>query len=295
MIDTVTFWIDRPLIHSSSKNTWWEYGWNLLPNMEEVRFRHFPSRPNSLRSSFLVETSLPKLLFGNNARLLKSQSDLDAAMSKAKDAFQAFLPVVWQPRFTRVDLCWNYRCDPIKFLLAHESSNHPQIMGYTCSYRNKAQRTGITWKGSELLIRFYDKSRDAKAAGFFFNKLIRVEVELHGQRLRTFFSANPKKSLTQLNLESCYRVFRRILKNFPQPRPIPILEGWHDLALAAQQKGVPVFEILEKKLGEQTLRKLRNYIARRQIRYFKVDWDWMLPQQFPPPMTIHPKARKMPD
>lgn len=107
------------------------------------------------RQKFTVEVSLSRLLFGDNARLITSQPQLDRAL---RQAHALVSQVAGQPKikfagqtapysgisFKRVDLCWQIKGRMHDFILAHRDMKHPEIHSLPEIY---GQET-IRWAGS---------------------------------------------------------------------------------------------------------------------------------------------------
>jgi hypothetical protein len=296
MIDTIRFRTNRKLKVSPFTHL----GLRRLPENRDIRVRVVQAGQQQYITA--VETSIPKVAFGNNVRVLETEEEFEWAFGKlinqldaisSKDGFE----------LTRVDLGWNYRGKPLEFFLAHEHLNHPMVRKAVASYiepwensriivtRDNATRTGLEWQGSKIRIRFYDKTKDAKKLGHT-EQLIRVEVQLRGKLLRKLLGGNEKQPVHKLLWGKCYPVFRDILRKFPGPEVVPILDGQDKVNLAALRAGIAVFDILGKGKNRTTVHRLRKRLGRLQLRKYGVDWTWMLPDEFPPPKTVtQPPAR----
>lgn len=286
MIDTIRFRTLRKLKIPEPR-----FGWKKFPNNAHIRglFVHFPQRDETHVTA--IEASLPKVLWGNNARVLQDKAAFQSAWAKLTSCLDEIAnPPSAEIAFTRIDLCWNYQTDPIDFFLAHESLNHPSIQKRMITYRNKTRLTGLEWQGTKIRIKFYDKTSAKKTFPKVSKPLVRVEVQLRGAKLRELFNGNPTTPLHEIVWEKCYSVFRDVLLNFPPLIVIPSLSGWDGVALAALGKGVDVFGILSKKMNERSVRDLRKQLAPRLVKKYRVSWKWMLPPEFPPPRTVHRNA-----
>lgn len=299
MIDTVRFTTSRKVTGPAFRKN----GFLKLLKNSAIRVRI--TRTGNVEYVTTVEASLPKVAFGNNVRLLETKDEFTRAWEEVfrhLDSISENGPIY----LTRVDLCWNYQGEPLEFFLAHEVLNHPMIRKAVNSYddpkrkarivstRDSATRTGLDWQGSKIRIRFYDKTKDAKKRGQK-EKLIRAEVQLRGSLLRKLLGGDEKQHLQNLPWETCYPVFRNILKKFPNPKVISILDGQDQINLAALDKGIPVLDILGKGRHRTTVHRLRKRLGRVQLRKYRIDWSWMLPEQFPPPKTvIRPPAKPAP-
>jgi hypothetical protein len=72
--------------------------------------------------------SLPRLLHGDNGRLIKNQIELDAALTILRQmAAELGDPQICASHFTRVDLVWQFQVDVETFIRAHRECRHPRI------------------------------------------------------------------------------------------------------------------------------------------------------------------------
>lgn len=290
MIDTIRFRTNRKVTSIVFRQP----GFQRLPGKPAIRVRVAQFGNRQLITA--VETSLPKVLFGNNVRMLETEEEFERAFAELIDHLDQ---ISTKDKFTltRVDLGWNYKGRPLEFFLAHEHLNHPMVRKAIANYydprrngrivatRDNATRTGIEWQATKLRIRFYDKSKDAIKCGSK-RPLLRVEIQLRGSLLRELLGGDETKPLHKLNWEDCYPVFRDILRRFPNPKVMPILNGRDTIYLAAIKAGIPVFDILGQGKNRSTVHRLRLRLGRQILRDYKVDWAWMLPDDFPPPKTV---------
>jgi hypothetical protein len=209
MIDTVRFsqtWKLRPDIPQTWKSTTHTYDHVDETQTQVARRRWLLTHEStglravgSGNTIEYVECSLPRLLHGTNGMLLRDQLEIDLALQK----LDLLLDEIGDPldntrSFSRVDLVWQFRGDPGLLINAHRNCRHKNIRADPlCS-----ERGSLTWAGSQVRIRFYDKLRQmTKKPG----DVIRVEVQLRGSLLRERFGSD---------FDECYKVYRQVLLGF---------------------------------------------------------------------------------
>jgi len=140
------------------------------------------------------EVSLPRLLFGDNCRLIDSQAQIDQAFARADKIISEWArPAEGPRRFTRVDLVWHFRANPPQdFLFAHQSCIHPEVKKSFIVIRNHHTVNTIEWRGLAMRIKMYVKEKKhAKLP----RQIVRVEIELRvsvrGQNHPLFRGSKP--------------------------------------------------------------------------------------------------------
>lgn len=180
--------------------------------------------------------------------------------------------------FTRVDLVYQFRGDPAKFVLAHRHARHPRIRGKVHNYSDRS----LVFKGSEMRITIYDKLREITGKN---GDVTRVEIRLGGRRLKEELGAG--ELVTSLNFNTCYQAYRRILMGF-QPVSIPEASGIAQLLAVSERErwtsnGVSAFDIYASGLCERQIRRLRSAMANLRPEVHSFDWSTLLPAEGPPP------------
>ena len=297
MIDTVRFsqtWKLRPDIPQTWKSTTHTYDHVDETQTHVARRRwlltHDPTGLRAVGSGSTieyVECSLPRLLHGTNGMLLRDQLEIDLALQK----LDLLLDEVGDPldntrSFTRLDLVWQFRGDPGLFINAHRNCRHKNIRAEPLCY----ERGSLTWAGSQIRIRFYDKLRQmTKKPG----DVIRVEVQLRGSLLRERFGSG--SPLMDLDFDECYKVYRQVLLGFC-PSPVAKVSKFaHLLATGMREgwnsNGIGIFDLHTQHLSDKQRRRLQKEIAILRADAFQVDWSELLPQDGrPEPVEIEPSS-----
>jgi len=222
--------------------------------------------------------SLPRLLHGQNGKLLNSQTAVDAALNLLQQKAGEICNFNYDvDHFTRVDLVWQFCGDAADFILAHRNARHPRIRSGPSFYEARS----MAFNGSELRIAIYDKMLERHKRN---GDVVRVEVQLKGRVLKELLGNGDR--VTRLDFQACYRAYRGILLGF-QPSPITEVgsiaqflalgerEGW-------QADGVPAFDLYTKGLCAKQISRLKRDMAACRAEVFKIDWSKLLPADGPP-------------
>lgn len=291
MIDTLHIFSPAPLVVSNLPTSWRRsISDNQVPNPSGIGFipqrsfsyddpetgYHGHGHGDEIRYH---RASLPRLLHGSNAMLIKSQAELDAALDlfqqKAGEICNATFTTF---HFTRVDLVWQFRGDTADFILAHRHAHHPRIHRDPTFYETRS----MALKGSEMRIAIYDKMRER------FNRngnVVRVEVQLKGRRLMEELGNGNK--VTKIDFYQCYQTYRRILLGF-EPSPITRVNNIAEFLTVGEREGwssdgIPAFDLYTKNLCRKQVRRLQRDMAICRPEVFKMNWAQLLPADATPP------------
>jgi len=73
-----------------------------------------------------VQVPLPRLLFGTNTKLIRSQKQIDEALTQLRNELNGLGKLQSsQLRFIRVDLPWQFRGEIQDFIFGHLTLTHP--------------------------------------------------------------------------------------------------------------------------------------------------------------------------
>ena len=188
-----------------------------LPNSEKQvcaersTFTHLPSgmRVHGDRLAVhWVECSLPRVLFGCNGQLIKSQIELDNALAAA-DAILAEVAtqMAWRD-FLRADLCWQFALPPSEVIQLHANCRHPSIRRAPMNQPGEFAKWGS--KSGRLRVVMYDKFMELFGRP---GDTLRVEVIMLREKLRMELTGKDEP-VRHLDFDACYRAFRRVLLGF---------------------------------------------------------------------------------
>lgn len=229
-----------------------------------------------------VEVSLPRLLHGTNAKLIKSQAEIDEALRRLRMKLNEIgIRQTADYWFSRVDLVWQFRVDPDAFICAHKNCRHKKIRKDQGHYTGQS----LYWRGSELMIRMYDKTLEmTKKPG----SIVRVEAQLRSRRLRKELAGGAEQ-VTRLDFGKCYQAYRSLMLGFC-PAAMPKASRWVELLAIGQRAdwqwdGVSMFDIWARGKSTKTLRRIQRELAAIRTEVHGIDWSVLLPADHLPPVV----------
>lgn len=231
-----------------------------------------------------VECSLPRLLFGHNRKLLSTQDELDAALTKLREIVSRYAEVPpfaeWQPK--RLDLCWNFDLPARPLIFAHATLRMPGIRSEATLFGAGA---GVSWRGAKsgFVVTLYDKARELGAEG----SAIRVEISLRGTRAVGRFPTG--ESLKFLRL---WGAFHRVLASIPA---IPNPKSAPDWQTAVGMEPPEVRNRIMARLAvhpERTFRRWRKGIEAAQMPGPFCWAEFLSEDQPPEPVQFATRSRR---
>jgi hypothetical protein len=230
-----------------------------------------------------IEASLPRVLHGTNGKLLIDDNEIQDALAKVKQIVREIgTPLIYDEYFNRIDLVWQFRGNPADFLAAHHDLRHGKVRRQTSHYDDQ----GVTWPGSGLLIRMYDKLQEMTGKS---GDVVRVEVQLRGNRLRQQM-ADETGQVTELNFDRCYQIYRDLIVSGFKPAPLSEIRGLDDFLAAAvrngwNEDGLPAFDMWARGKNPRYVQAKRSMIAKIVLRTSSIDWNQLLPEDEYPPLV----------
>ena len=221
--------------------------------------------------------SLPKLLYGHNGRLVTTDTQVRLAFSQIIDDTSKFVNWV-EPSpcyFTRVDLVWQFSGRITDFINAHRQIRHPMIRNKSIEY----QGSSLTFPGKNCRISMYDKNLEShKIPG----GIVRVEVQLQGPVLKRLIGDGCQPNMSNISIEKCYAVYRKILTRFHPRRvfkpsnlaeflSIGIKDNW-------QADGQPCFDIWASQKSPRQVSRMRSALKSVLPKVTQIDWHNLLPK-----------------
>jgi hypothetical protein len=163
------------------------------------------------KSGIWFSCSLPVLLFGSNAKVLRNQGEVDQAVEILKSLIaDAGLGEILF--ISRIDLVCQIKHDPRQLTTAVKESTHPAFRGDQIIYEGGRN---YSRGNSQRTIRFtlYDKSLKALKRK---SDISRVELQLRGVECQRLSLGLPL-SLGHLNFKRGYEAFREFVGHFDRP------------------------------------------------------------------------------
>ena len=222
--------------------------------------------------------SLPRLHRPDNSQLLRSQSELDEALTKAHAI--AAQVAEFRPRdahFTRVDITTYVAVAPYGLLPLFEKRKHPGFHKLPKCYPGES----LTWGTSGARLVFYDKRAEQKNGN---DVRTRIELQLHGRRLCDRFQVKEGDCLRVFTLHRAYQVLREFLLEFPA---VAVGPDYHqDTLLAwAMSKGLTapdgrhLLDWRNAGVRPDTARKTRERVGAAVLGVTGFDWAALLPAE----------------
>lgn len=215
--------------------------------------RHEKTRTHNRQSGFTAyvkdgtlinaKTSLPRLLYGSNGKLIKTPDELESARHAFLAQVRSLNPEANMDdlKIERLDLVLNLPLDPRVVLPLHRFAKHPMVNRETELYFNATpkKRWGkpphtlselntTRFHGSLTSIQLYDKVREilgGKSGDWPEHSLCtRVEIQLRGAKhiaQELGYRDRDYVRFDQLDFQTCYLAYRRILMEFEGNGGVP--------------------------------------------------------------------------
>jgi hypothetical protein len=254
-----------------------------------------------------IEVSLPRLLWGENGRLIRTQAELNEATDQIDEKLSWISPKTTFVilKLSHVELTWHFAGSPVAWVPFYALMKHPRIESLPHAWRAEyipadfcinpapasilrhlAQAvsftpTSVTWSGERVKIKLYDKVAQMGLS----QKLAPV------MRLEfTLFDTLAKGLLTHdghLDFERCYQRYREFASGFRDFKcarsayssPLDLLLSWRSRGLGPEHE----FQTL---LSTQSRATRGRYMKR--ARGLKEVWETVpgiisrLPEDGPP-------------
>lgn len=229
-----------------------------------------------------VEASLPRLLLGDNGRLIHDQVQVDLALKRLWETVNKYAevpdPSYWQP--TRIDLCWNFDLCAATLINAHYPLSIPGIRNASSLFTGGRM---VSWRGdkSDFEVKMYDKARQLGAR----KSVLRCEVTLRRASLRKRLPGNTWQRFPDL-----WRAFQAVLSSIPPiPAPGPA-RGWQEAIGMGSQE---IRDRILGRLADHPPRTLRRWRARAGAASLTEPFSWkalLSPHHPPEPIDVPAKG-----
>ena len=249
-----------------------------------------------------VEVSLPRIIWGHNGRLIKSDKEFGNALawlqyllgtillpSLPNDGFiPGFTARTTGCHYTRVDVVWQFpACDGV--LAALRYARHAKIRSDPSVFKGR----GVSLKGTFLEILAYDKVRQMHLMKAITHEVHRVEIRLRGKALDDVYRYADGRGYTRLDYDWCQEMLRRVANETHAPLPPAggsacIHQFIADLEAEYPHIGIVNRYILSQGLTRESARKFRNVVAtrRRPPQGTREVADLFPADAWPPPVEI---------
>ena len=260
-----------------------------------IGLRLFSKYPNTITK---IECELPKLLYGHNGRLIRSQSDLDRALMRLdrvlyflshpladREAIGTDLPTAYKHHICRVDVVWqfDYPVQIIREVLSY--AKHPRIHEQPDLYGNG----NFTFNGKNMRISIYDKvakRKNVTVAPSTAQSVCRIEFQIRSKKyVAERFNADTTMGLRSFTFDEAYQVYRDLLLAFSKLGSSSSTDSTTIASfLAAESARDP--HIVQRYVNHMQLHPTRVSDLRKEIMCVKLqkfDLNSLVPPHAPPP------------
>lgn len=239
----------------------------------------------------VIQVSLPRMMYGRNTELIKSQEELNVAWDKFRLLQRQVLQVDQIPRWTRLDIVWNFLGNINDYITAFQNSKHPKVRSAVRVYKGQS----IQWGGKVLTIQIYDKLQEKNLNIRNDKTLVRAELR---QRVKS--SSLEKDDPFNRLCEPClggylptfkkaYAYYRDILVQL-SPKQIPELSSKGLLDFLAyleannmtNSEGVSLVEIYMNGKSRAQKYKIMRELKGRVLRHKFISFRELLPVDHTP-------------
>ena len=260
------------------------------------------------QSAFIVQVSLPRLHFTDNTNLIKTQDELNIAFDKMRLQMLEVLEYEAIPRWTRLDLVWNFLGDIDEYIACFTNTKHPAVRNPVRVFKGES----ITWAGKYTTLQIYDKMKEKGhnvRTSEYKQTIVRVELR---KTIRTKKSdLGTKNDLTMAlcdavtngylpNFEKCYRYYREQVVLL-SPKKIPDFSTRSNLDFIAymqanqvtDQQGNNVVDIYLAQKSRASKYRIMRELKSRVLRHKLISFHQMLPEEnTPEPIGYDDLARR---
>lgn len=246
---------------------------------------HDPSdlKIDSFPNGLTFQVSLPRILFGSNRRLIKSDAEIARAYKKA-DALTALAAITTSPRtYKRIDLAWQFEDDIAKYVRTFRLLRHPRVL----KKKLRWYRTSLLWPGTSIAVKIYGKCEEQCAKAKLSSrenkilqkgKVVRFEVELKNKK--DILHVLSGKSLP--DFENCRKMFCiQFFKFFRlgmKRKLTPMQKMIFALATSKKWRDLIPAKVALDSLGPKARRKAQDVIAPYMLRRHGIDLYTMFKQ-----------------
>jgi len=238
-----------------------------LLELPQLGFRAFVKN----RAIVRVQCDLPKLIFGHNGRLIRSQDQVELALDRIESLLKLVAtptsslggmvpgrPVHEHVHFTRIDFAWQFPDPEMRLATMLRQAVHPGVRRQNLQYAN-----GSTIPGTSLCIKAYEKASQLGIATE--DRYLRLEVEFKGDTLRKRLNGDKAERVLKLDFMSVYQVYRETVLELDRPT-VAVRDASVAEALAQLQLSVPDQDILTPWLG-------MRFSSSRSARRFRKEYN----------------------
>lgn len=218
-----------------------------------------------------AEVSLPHLVYGSNGILLKER-DCAAASAAVRDLVHECVRDPGWEGVSRLDLVGQFQGDLRQWNEALRRIPHRRVRRSGLEFFD----SGMVWPGKNLHVRLYDKGLEQTGKR---SSCVRLEFQARGKLIPACCSSEDGLSI---DYEGAYGAYRRFCLGF-NPKVVPIIGKLVDLfawcnQCGFQHEGMTPTEMYLRGLSARHERRIRAQLLSSKLRYFRIDWDRLVPE-----------------
>ena len=238
----------------------------------------------------IIQCSLPRLLFKDNTNLIRNQEQLDQSFSQLRLLMIEVLQTDQIPRWTRLDMVWNFIGSIDEYIACFQNTKHPKVRSSVRTYQGES----ITWSGKYTTIQIYDKLQEKKISPGLNKTIVRAEMRKSIPKAK--YTDTKSEDLTLVLCEAvmggylpkfdkCYRYYREQMILL-SPKEIPALSTRSPLDFLAylqanglkDPQGVPLVDLYLANKSERSKRRIQRELKSRILRHKFISFHKLLPE-----------------
>ena len=249
------------------------------------------------QQAFIIQASLPRVLFGDNTNLIKTEDDLNQSLDALRLLMLQVLEYDNIPRWTRLDLVWNFLGDIDEYIATFQNTKHPSVRSAVRVYKGQS----ITWGGKYTTIQIYDKCAEKGFGQHSVNRkttIVRAELR---KTIRT--SKQDLGTNKDLTMQLCKPTsggylpdFKKLYNYYRQqmvllsPKQIPEFSTRSPLDFVAyiqanmltDHNDTPLLDLYLTGKSKASKYRIMRDLKSRVLRHKFISFHSMLPEEQPP-------------
>ena len=242
----------------------------------------------------IIQCSLPRLLFKDNTNLIRNQDQLDQSFSQLRLLMIEVLQTDQIPRWTRIDMVWNFIGSIDEYIACFQNTKHPKVRSSVRTYQGES----ITWSGKYTTIQIYDKLQEKKLRTGLNKTIVRAEMRKSIPKAK--YNDTKSEDLTLVLCEAvmggylptfdkCYKYYREQMILL-SPKEIPSLSTRSPLDFLAylqanglkDPQGVPLVDLYLANKSDRSKRRIQRELKSRILRHKFISFRELLPVDHTP-------------
>lgn len=248
----------------------------------------------------IVQFSCPRYVFKDNTNLIRNQDQLDQALSNIRLKMLEVLETDVIPRWTRLDLVWNFIGNINEYIACFRSTRHPSVRKATRVFDGES----ISWKGRQTEIQIYDKMKEKGVTCNNNRTIVRAEIRKqipkHTDKYDlTTALCDPVMGGYYPSFDKCYKYYREQM-TLLSPKNIPAMSTRSPMDFLAylqangltDQQGVLLVDLWLANKSKASKYRIMKQLKDRVVRHKFINFHALLPEEnAPKPIGYEDLAR----